>query len=59
MGEMQDKSIEAPAGKDTIAEGAAVPESVKLKLARNALLADEKQKATATKKKERAFLCRF
>ena len=53
MGEMQDKSIEAPAGKDTIAEGAAVPESVKLKLARNALLADEKQEATA-KKKERA-----
>mmetsp|Transcript_98504 Transcript_98504/g.254629 ORF Transcript_98504/g.254629 Transcript_98504/m.254629 type:complete len:255 (+) Transcript_98504:66-830(+) len=40
--------------KDTIAEGAAVPEAVKLKLARNAALADEKQKATAAKKKERA-----
>lgn len=40
--------------KDTVAEGAAVPEQVKLKLARNAALAEEKQKATATKKKERA-----
>merc|ERR1712194_150852 len=34
--------------------GAAVPEQVKLKLERNAALAEEKQKATATKKKQRA-----
>jgi large subunit ribosomal protein L7e len=40
--------------KDTIAEGAAVPESVKMKLARNAALAEEKQKATAASKKDRA-----
>merc|ERR1712194_703038 len=40
--------------KDTIAEGAAVPEQVKLKLERNAALAEEKQKATAASKKVRA-----
>merc|ERR1719298_252908 len=40
--------------KESIADGAAVPESVKLKLARNAALAEEKMTATATKKKERA-----
>jgi large subunit ribosomal protein L7e len=40
--------------KESVAEGAAVPESVKLKLARNAALAEEKMTATATKKKERA-----
>eukprot|EP00933_Yihiella_yeosuensis_P013324 TRINITY_DN123_c0_g1_i5.p2 TRINITY_DN123_c0_g1~~TRINITY_DN123_c0_g1_i5.p2 ORF type:complete len:255 (-),score=86.58 TRINITY_DN123_c0_g1_i5:87-851(-) len=40
--------------KDTVAEGAVVPELVKLKLERNAALAEEKQKATATVKKERA-----
>ena len=39
--------------KDTIAEGATVPELVKLKLERNAALAEEKQKAAATKKKDR------
>jgi len=39
--------------KDTVVEGAAVPEQVKLKLQRDALLAEEKQQATATKKKER------
>jgi len=39
--------------KDLIAEGAAVPEQVKLKLERNAALAEEKQKAVAVKKKER------
>merc|ERR1712039_475918 len=38
----------------TIAEGAVVPEQVKLKLERNAALAEEKQKATAAKKKLRA-----
>merc|ERR1712039_1159344 len=38
----------------TIAEGAVVPEQVKLKLERNAALAEEKQKATAAKKKQRA-----
>merc|ERR1712039_444228 len=37
----------------TIAEGAVVPEQVKLKLERNAALAEEKQKATAAKKKLR------
>jgi len=36
--------------KDSIAEGAAVPEQVKLKLERNALLAEEKSKAAAAKK---------
>jgi len=40
--------------KDTVAEGAVVPEQVKLKLARNAALAEEKVTATVTKKKERA-----
>jgi large subunit ribosomal protein L7e len=40
--------------KDTVAEGAAVPEKVKLKLARDAALAEEKVTATVTKKKERA-----
>mmetsp|Transcript_56940 Transcript_56940/g.102285 ORF Transcript_56940/g.102285 Transcript_56940/m.102285 type:complete len:255 (-) Transcript_56940:67-831(-) len=40
--------------KDTVSEGAAVPELVKLKLERNAALAEEKQKASATKKKDRA-----
>jgi len=40
--------------KDLIGEGAAVPEQVKLKLERNAALAEEKQKATATKKAARA-----
>jgi len=40
--------------KDTMAEGAAVPEMVKLKLERNAALAEEKQKAAAVKKVERA-----
>jgi large subunit ribosomal protein L7e len=39
--------------KEAVAEGAAVPEHVKLKLARNAALAEEKMTATATKKKER------
>jgi len=39
--------------KDTIADGATVPEQVKLKLERNAALAEEKQKAATTKKKER------
>jgi len=39
--------------KDTVAEGAVVPEQVKLKLARNAALAEEKVAATAAKKKER------
>jgi len=40
--------------KDVVAEGAAVPEKFKLKLERNAALAEEKQKAIAEKKKERA-----
>merc|ERR550537_542676 len=40
--------------KETIADGASVPEQVKLKLARNAALAEEKVAATAAKKKERA-----
>jgi len=40
--------------KDTVAEGAVVPEQVKLKLARNAALAEEKQKAVAAAKKDRA-----
>jgi len=39
--------------KESVAEGAAVPEGVKLKLARNAALAEEKVATTATKKKER------
>merc|ERR1712194_576747 len=39
--------------KENVAEGAVVPESVKLKLARNAALAEEKVAATAAKKKER------
>jgi len=39
--------------KDTVAEGAVVPEQVKLKLERNALLADEKQKAVESKQKFR------
>ena len=38
--------------KESVAEGAAVPEGVKLKLARNAALAEEKVAATAAKKKE-------
>jgi large subunit ribosomal protein L7e len=42
--------------KESLADGAAVPESIKLKLARNAALAEEKMTATATKKKERADL---
>jgi len=40
--------------KDTIAEGAAVPEHVKLKLEKNAALAEEKRTAVAGRKKERA-----
>jgi len=40
--------------KDTVADGAVVPEPVKLKLARNAALAEEKLAATASKKKDRA-----
>jgi len=40
--------------KESVAEGAAVPEKVQLKLARNAALAEEKQKAVAAKKKEAA-----
>jgi len=40
--------------KETVAEGAVVPEGVKLKLARNAALAEEKMTATAAKKKDRA-----
>merc|ERR1712166_910932 len=40
--------------KETIADGASVPESIKLKLARNAALAEEKLAATAAKKKDRA-----
>jgi large subunit ribosomal protein L7e len=40
--------------KDSIAEGAAVPENVKMKLERNAALAEEKQKAVAAAKKARA-----
>merc|ERR1712129_219456 len=39
--------------KENVAEGAVVPESVKLKLARNAALAEEKVAATAAKKKDR------
>jgi len=39
--------------KDTIAEKVAVPEHVKVKLERNAALAEEKQKAAAEKEKER------
>merc|ERR1719316_1260691 len=37
-----------------VADGAAVPEQIKLKFDRNSKLAEEKQKATAEKKKERA-----
>jgi len=40
--------------KATVAEGAVVPEMVKVKLESNAALAEEKRKATAAKKKERA-----
>jgi large subunit ribosomal protein L7e len=40
--------------KDTVAEGAVVPEQVKLKLERNSALAEEKQKAVAAAKKLRA-----
>jgi large subunit ribosomal protein L7e len=40
--------------KETIAEGAAVPEQVKLKLERNAALAEEKQKTATAIKKNRA-----
>eukprot|EP00747_Dinoflagellata_sp_TGD_P117538 gnl/TRDRNA2_/TRDRNA2_172625_c0_seq12.p1 gnl/TRDRNA2_/TRDRNA2_172625_c0~~gnl/TRDRNA2_/TRDRNA2_172625_c0_seq12.p1 ORF type:complete len:278 (+),score=68.10 gnl/TRDRNA2_/TRDRNA2_172625_c0_seq12:71-835(+) len=40
--------------KDTVADGVAVPEQVKRKLARNAALAEEKRKATTEKAKERA-----
>jgi len=39
--------------KDTITEGAKVPEQIKLKLERNAALAEEKQKAAAAKSKLR------
>jgi len=39
--------------KETIAEGAAVPEKIQLKLARNAALAEEKQKAVAAIKKDK------
>lgn len=39
--------------KDDVVEGAAVPEQVKLKLERNSLLAEEKQKAVSAKKEER------
>jgi len=39
--------------KQTVAEGAVVPEKVQLKLARNAALAEEKQKAVAATKKDR------
>mmetsp|Transcript_156568 Transcript_156568/g.277812 ORF Transcript_156568/g.277812 Transcript_156568/m.277812 type:complete len:255 (+) Transcript_156568:70-834(+) len=42
--------------KDSVVEGAVVPESVKLKLERNAALAEEKVAAAAAKKKERAEL---
>merc|ERR1719343_1109286 len=41
-------------GKETVAEGAAVPEKVQLKLARDATLAEEKQKAGAAAKKDAA-----
>jgi len=40
--------------KDAVADGAVVPEQVQLKLARNSALAEEKRKASADKKKERA-----
>jgi len=40
--------------KDTVAEGATVPECVKLKLERNAKLAEEKQAAAAAKRKATA-----
>eukprot|EP00927_Polykrikos_kofoidii_P049983 TRINITY_DN43950_c0_g1_i1.p1 TRINITY_DN43950_c0_g1~~TRINITY_DN43950_c0_g1_i1.p1 ORF type:complete len:280 (+),score=56.42 TRINITY_DN43950_c0_g1_i1:76-840(+) len=40
--------------KQAIADGASVPENVKIKLERDALLAVEKQTAAETKKKERA-----
>jgi len=40
--------------KDSVADGAVVPEGVKLKLARNAALAEEKVAATATKTKARS-----
>jgi len=40
--------------KDSVAEGAAVPEQVKMKLERNAALAEEKRKAVDALKKDRA-----
>jgi len=40
--------------KESVAEGAAVPEKIQLKLARNAMLAEEKQKAVAASKKDAA-----
>jgi len=40
--------------KDIVGEGAAVPEALKLKVERNAALAEEKRKTCAEKKKERA-----
>jgi len=40
--------------KDTVAEGAVVPEAIKMKLEVNAALAEEKQKAAAAKNKERS-----
>jgi len=39
--------------KDTVAEGAAVPEKVQLKIARNKALAEEKEKAVAAGKKDK------
>merc|ERR1719215_2234019 len=38
--------------KDAVAEGATVPEKVKLKIARNATLASEKEKAVSAEKKD-------
>jgi len=38
--------------KETVAEGAAVPEKIQLKLARNKALSEEKDKAVAAKKKD-------
>jgi len=40
--------------KDAVSEGAAVPEQLKLKLERNAALAEEKLKTTTANRKERA-----
>jgi len=42
--------------KDNVAEGAAVPEKVQLKIARNTTLAEEKQKAVAQRTKDAAEL---